>query len=255
MKKELGAKAVSESEIINLIGKEVELANIADRVITVSEQEKMEFIKRGYKNIFVLGHSIDLSVSQRDFALRKNFLFVGNLDYYESPNVDSVLWFIKEIFPEICHNFEEVKLIIAGSNKCKEVQGLQSENVTILGPVEDLSRLYDECRVFIAPTRYAGGIPHKIQEAAANGLPAVATSLVANQLGWKIGNDILAADVNDPKMFAEMCIRLYKDKKTWIEIRNNALDRIRKECSSKAFLKSLDVVLSSSIMHTNLALK
>jgi glycosyltransferase involved in cell wall biosynthesis len=247
MKKKLGAKAVSESEIKNLIGKEVELANIADRVITVSEQEKMEFIKQGYKNVFILGHSIDLSISQREFAFRKHFLFVGNLDYLESPNVDSVFWFVQEIFPEIRHNIGEVKLVIAGSNKCEEIKKLQSDHVTILGRVEDLSRLYDECRVFIAPTRYAGGIPHKIQEAAANGLPAVATSLVANQLGWKIGNDILAADVNDPKMFAEMCIRLYKDKETWIKVRESSLKRIMKECSSEVFLENLRLALPGSV--------
>ena len=35
--------------------------------------------------------------------------------------------------------------------------------------------LYDRARLFIAPTRFASGLPHKIHEAAAFGLPVVTT--------------------------------------------------------------------------------
>ena len=36
------------------------------------------------------------------------------------------------------------------------------------------------CKVFIAPTRFAAGIPHKVHEATANGIPCVTTELLAN---------------------------------------------------------------------------
>ena len=69
--------------------------------------------------------------------------------------------------------------------------------VTLIGTVGDVMPLYQQHRVFIAPTRFAAGLPYKLHEAASFGLPAVTTSLLAGQLGWTDGKDILAADPAD----------------------------------------------------------
>jgi len=54
--------------------------------------------------------------------------------------------------------------------------------VTLRGPVTDLTPLYDSHRVFVAPTRFAAGVPYKVHEAASFGLPVVATDLLRRQL-------------------------------------------------------------------------
>ena len=66
--------------------------------------------------------------------------------------------------------------------------------------VDDLTPLYDDARVFVAPTRYSAGISLKVIEAAARGVPIVCTPLVARQLGWISGEELLTAET--PAEFA-----------------------------------------------------
>ena len=56
--------------------------------------------------------------------------------------------------------------------------------VTWHSDVDDLTPLYEDARVFVAPTRYSAGISLKVIEAAARGVPIVCTPLVSRQLGW-----------------------------------------------------------------------
>jgi O-antigen biosynthesis protein len=101
--------------------------------------------------------------------------------------------------------------------------------VTSRGAVSDLVPLYDAHRVFIAPARFAAGIPYKVHEAAAFGLPVVATSLLSTQLGWPDGAVIGAADASDPAGFAARVIALHRDAALWNRIRAAALARVAME--------------------------
>ena len=91
--------------------------------------------------------------------------------------------------------------------------------------------------MFIAPTRFAAGIPHKIHEAAANGLPSVTTSLLAQQLGWKDSKELLVGDT--PEAYAAQCIKLYQDEKLWQDVRDAGLAAIVEDCSQETFRKNL----------------
>ena len=97
--------------------------------------------------------------------------------------------------------------------------------------------MYNISRVFIAPTRFAAGIPHKIHEAAANGLPSVTTSLLAQQLGWKDSKELLVGDT--PEAYAAQCIKLYQDEKLWQDVRDAGLAAIVEDCSQETFRKNL----------------
>jgi glycosyltransferase involved in cell wall biosynthesis len=94
--------------------------------------------------------------------------------------------------------------------------------------------------LFIAPTRFAAGLPHKIHEAAARGLPVVATALLADQLGWSERELAIAADA---ETFASRCCELYTNPDQWLSKRNAALERIKTECSPERFDKSVGDVL------------
>ena len=115
--------------------------------------------------------------------------------------------------------------------------------------VPDLGPLYDEARIFVAPTRYSAGIPLKLIEAAAHGVPIVCTTELVRQLGWTPGTDVLAAD--RPEEIAHLIATLYTDDHLWGSLRQSALDRVAAECSSAVFearLKEvLDVVQSNSL--------
>jgi glycosyltransferase involved in cell wall biosynthesis len=107
----------------------------------------------------------------------------------------------------------------------------------------DLTQLYADARVFVAPTRYAAGIPHKIHESAARGLPVVATALVATQLGWKDSAELLIG--TDAASFAQKCIELYRNKELWMKLRQAGLDRVKAECSKEAFDRKLREIFAT----------
>jgi len=127
-------------------------------------------------------------------------------------------------------------LTIAGINESKRIRSLAGPSVHITGNVPDLVDLYANARVFIAPTRYAAGIPHKIHEAAAYGLPVVATSMLANQLEW---TDRELGIADDAESFASRCCELYTDPEKWLSRRNAALERVKTDCYPETFESSM----------------
>ena len=221
--------------------KEIELASAAHCVISVSSKESAAFSENGIKKVHVVGHSIDANPQPAQFDQRSGLLFVGAIHSESSPNADSMIWFLTEVFPIIRKKLgENIRLTIAGVNKSPRIRELAGPSVHITGYLPDLAELYAGARLFIAPTRYAAGLPHKIHEAAARGLPVVATPLLANQLEW---TDRELAIADDAKSFAAACCALYNDQEIWMSKRNAALDRVRTECSPERFDKSVIDVL------------
>ncbi|RYD24286.1 MAG: glycosyltransferase, partial [Lysobacteraceae bacterium] len=107
---------------------------------------------------------------------------------------------------------DDYTLHIVGLFDCPDLDQLVSERVVRHGVVEDLAPLYDRCRVFIAPTRYAAGIPLKVIEAMGRGIPCVATPLLAEQLS-ATHEELPTGE--SPQHFAAQCARLYCDPEAW----------------------------------------
>ena len=111
--------------------------------------------------------------------------------------------------------------------------------------VDHLTPLYEDARVFVAPTRYAAGISLKIIEAAARGIPVVCTTLVAHQLGWKDGIEVLTAD--NPARFADAIASLYADRALWLRLREAALKRVTDDYNAATFRSALSAALRTSL--------
>jgi GT2 family glycosyltransferase len=235
---QLIGQPLSSLEASNLIHKELELAQKADVIISVSEAEQQKIKSFGFSNVKVLGHAIAAQPLETPFQNRKDILFVGSIYDEKTPNADSVLWFVNDVLPRLNQLTEQdIKLIIVGVNKVKRVAELASQQVILTGKVDDLSSLYSSARVFVAPTRFAAGIPHKVHEAAAKGLPVISTSLIAAQLEWNDGEELLTAD--SPEEFAQQCVKLYTDSELWHSVRANALQKVSEDCSEENFASKL----------------
>jgi GT2 family glycosyltransferase/Tfp pilus assembly protein PilF len=243
---ELIGQPVSPEERQQKITTELELAQHSHSIISVSPAEQQQFVDYGYQQVEVLGHALEINPTSNSFDNRHHLLFVGSVYELASPNADSILWLGKEIFPRIQEKLgTDIKLLIAGINTVEEltaqVEALNNPAISLLGKVEDLTSLYNLARLFVAPTRFAAGIAHKVHEAASRGLPVVTTSLIANQLGWTNEVDLLTAD--DADSFAESCVRLYRDRQLWENLRQNAIKQIEKQCSPLAFTHTLKLIL------------
>jgi glycosyltransferase involved in cell wall biosynthesis len=232
--RQLSGAPLSDREVEALFKEEVSLARTADLVVAVSASDAEAFRNCGVEAVQVVGHCIEACPTPRPFSERRGFLFVGAIHEEVSPNGDSMIWFLDEVLPRIQAILgPDIPVTIAGVNKSERVREMAGPAIRITGQLPDLTELYDTARVFIAPTRYAAGIPHKVHEAAAHGLPVVATALLAKQLGWSDGETFLVA--GDAGSFAARCLQLHKDPDLWSKVRNAGLARIQSECSRKTF--------------------
>jgi glycosyltransferase involved in cell wall biosynthesis len=142
---------------------------------------------------------------------RAGLLFVGG--YEHDPNVDGAAWFVIEVLPLIVSEVGEVHVTLAGSKPTDEVLALRSDSIAVPGWLEDLGPLYDQARVAIAPLRFGAGVKGKVGEALARGVPMVATTVGAEGMGLRSGDDIEVAD--DPAAFAARVVRLLRDDQHW----------------------------------------
>lgn len=217
-----------------LLKREVALARKGDVVSVVSPKDERLFCQRGIARTTIVSHihrvaGID---AVTPFAQREGYLFVGNLFDIPNPNEESLIWFCSAVWP-IVYTHTAAKLYIVGRNRSSAVLAMASEAVQIVGQVEDCISWYERCRVFVAPTRFAAGIPHKVTEALSAGIPSVVTPLLADQLDVKDGHEVLVgASAED---FAHKCIALYSSSNQWEHISAQGVRHCKKVYSQESF--------------------
>ena len=239
--RELQGEFIDAEEKRRVVSTELALARRAATVITVSEAEAELFRKEGRERVFVLGHGLEPIAETAAFDGRRGLLFVGALKQEHSPNVDSLLWFACNALPLIEREIPEIALYVAGNTGAPSLNSIERPGIQFRGRVESLDAMYRECRVFIAPTRFAAGIPHKVHEATAHGIPAVVTPLLARQLGWRHEQEVLIGE--DPESFAAQCLRLYRDASLWEQISKSAREAVARDCSPERFQRTLEAVI------------
>ncbi len=233
----------SAEEINDIVSIETRLAREADIVIAVSESEAVKLRRAGVSNVQILAHGIQVDQNTPDFHSREGFLMVGPTLEEDSPNSDGVIWFIDHIFPTINALMREslAHFTLAGQSKVPLIRAKNSPYVDIAGLIPNLTETYNKRRVFVAPIRYSAGIPLKVIEASAHGLPSVITPLLAEQLGWRDGVECMIGE--DAEDFAVKCKVLHSKPETWERIRRRAIERVAVEYSIEAFRSSVRSIL------------
>ena len=237
---------VTEREQEKLIREEIDLAALADVVVSISERERNSFVRNGLDRVQVLGHAVSLAPTSTSFEDRSGLLFVGVVDDEAGPRDDSLVWFLEEVWPHIRETLgTTVAFTIAGVNRAARVQAMASDDIRILDPIKDMAAMYAAHRVFVATTHFGAGILHRIHEAAAYGLPVVTTPLLAGQLEWEDRMQVSVAD--GAEAFAKRAIELYEDQALWESIRSRALEQVQVDCSTDRFDAQLDTILRPRI--------
>lgn len=127
---------------------------------------------------------------------------------YWPPNADGFLWFWEQVWPQVQRQAPHARLTCIGKKPPPQIRALDGRaNVEILGYVEDLAPLLAETAVFVVPLQAAGGMRVKILDAWCWGLPVVSTSVGAEELAIRAGENILIADA--PQSFAAAVLKLF----------------------------------------------
>jgi glycosyltransferase involved in cell wall biosynthesis len=216
------------------------------RVIAVNEPEAALLRDAGFTAPAVLGHMRRLTPTPRAFSERHGMLFVGAVHRMDSPNYDSLCWFVDEVLPRIEEELGwETRLTVVGYQGAEVSLERFADHprVTLRGAVDNTEPLYNSHRLFVAPTRIAAGTPYKVHEASSFGLPVVAAELLRRQLGWTAGEDLLTAETGDAAGFAAAVVRLYRDEALWRRLRASALARLEQEASPERYAATIRTLL------------
>lgn len=118
-------------------------------------------------------------------------LFVGF--YRHPPNLEAGEMLLREIMPRVRRHRPGARLVLAGSYPPNDWLARRDEQTVVTGIVPDLRPYYHRASVFVAPILSGRGMRGKMLEAAACGVPIVASPLAAAGLGAEDGRDLLLA--------------------------------------------------------------
>lgn len=140
-----------------------------------------------------------------------NLLFVGNMTGGEqSPNGDSVRWFLTSIWPTIRQHIPECQCQLVGQmNESLHRFVQEIPNVKALGFVDVIAEAYASAWLSVAPIRYGTGTRIKILEALAHACPVVSTPKGCEGIEVVDGSNILVE--KSEVAFAKACVDLLKD--------------------------------------------
>jgi O-antigen biosynthesis protein len=218
----------------------------SDVILTPStdEQKVIQSLNSDF-NVQLMRPYIFKSVREpvTSFAPRQDLLFVGGFGHL--PNVDGVLWFVKEVWPLLKKELRAIRFIIAGSNPPAAITNLAQHDIIVKGYVSDteLDALYATCRIAVIPLRYGAGVKGKTVEAMRYGLPLVTTSFGVEGLPGDYGFLKVA---ETPEAFAAAISDLYQDEAALQEISANSVDYIRENFSEKVAQQIITAAMASA---------
>lgn len=243
-------RLVLSIENLRTLTYELKMLDTFDKAFITSAHDKsyLEFhADRKLDNLIVIPNGV-----KEDLLLRPPvedegnwIVFLGKMNYV--PNVDAVVYFANEIFPNVRARVPEAKFVIVGTNPTKEVLRLtRIPGISVTGYVEDPYIYLERAKVVVAPLRFAAGIQNKILEAMALQKPVVTTSKGARGIVAKDGEHLLVAD--DPEDFAAKVVLLWEAPKLRTELGENARRLIKEhyrwDLISTHLLSTIDGLVS-----------
>jgi len=139
---------------------------------------------------------------------KKRLLFIGNLS--TPPNVDAVLYFVKDVWEKVLEHCPTCQLVIVGREPCDEILALAgSKQIEVHANIKNLDEVYQDATVALVPLRFGAGTKLKLLEAFGYGVPVVSTSIGCEGLPVKDRMHLLIADSADA--FAEACLHLLSE--------------------------------------------
>jgi glycosyltransferase involved in cell wall biosynthesis len=165
------------------------------------------------------------------------------------PNVDGLLFFIRDIWPRVLAARPSAQFIVVGANPAPELRALEAPGVTIVGPVDDLRPHLSRAAVVVVPLRLGSGTRLKILESWAMARPVVSTSLGAEGLESLSGKHLLIAD--EPAEFAAAVVRTLNEPDLAARLGAAGRALVSESYSWQGTAKSLAAFLQQAVAHRN----
>ncbi|RNL99060.1 glycosyltransferase [Micromonospora solifontis] len=140
-------------------------------------------------NTYVVRSPYDHPEDGTPRATEPRVLFVGRLTY--EANVDGLLWFLKNCWPEVRKLVPGAVLDIVGTDPPASVQAFRGSDVEIHANVPDVAPYYPRASAAIVPVWRGTGVQMKLIQALAAGVPTVTTPEVARRAGVRHDHEVV----------------------------------------------------------------
>lgn len=146
-------------------------------------------------------------------SVKVHFSFIGN--FLHEPNWDAVLYLKKEIWPRIRKKLPQAELHIFGAYPSQKVLDLYNpkEGFMVKGRAENVTQVFENTRVFLAPLRFGAGIKGKLIEAMVHGVPSVTSPIGAESMHGDLPWN--GSIEQDAQAFVDAAVELYTDSQKW----------------------------------------
>ncbi len=230
---------------LKMLNYEKEITNIFDRCFMISPTDQFN-LKKVTPNVKT--EVIPTAIVIQDYKLPQvvgiipySILFIGSFSWL--PNLQGLLWFLREIWSEIRETFPKAKLFIVGKNPSKEISEYQNNDVIVTGYVNDVKPWIAKAEIFLVPLFSGGGIRIKILEAMAIGKPIVSTSIGAEGINVINMKNIIISD--NKENFIKSIKLLFCNKKIRDNLSKNSRKLIEEKYSFEVIEKEINHIIEN----------
>lgn len=179
--------------------------------------------------------AIEGSSVRRSRPDRPRLVLTGNLGYFV--NRDAVLWFLRRVWPGLRSARPELELMVAGSRTGALARRVREAGAVLVEDPADLRALVAGASVALAPMRCGSGVPVKVLEAWAVGVPVVVSPWAAAGLDGAADEHYLEAD--EPEEWRRRVTTLLDHPDLGDRLAENAARQLRQRYSFAAFEDAL----------------
>jgi glycosyltransferase involved in cell wall biosynthesis len=180
---------------------ERKLAERAAGVLVVCERDRQALVNRLPPELAARVSVVRLSVrerrveppEEREKLWREGdkgpvLVMTGNLGYFV--NVDAVTWWLREVWPSLRRARPDVRVVVAGERPAAAIRReIERAGVKLIESPRDMRSIISQATLSLAPMRCGSGVPIKVLEAWAVGVPVVATPWAVAGTSGRQGED------------------------------------------------------------------
>ncbi len=196
---------------------ETQIIHKIDGLIAISEIDRAFFCHLGYKGPSVVipaGMPAIRLPEQTSPAESLSVFHLGSMDW--RPNQEGIIWFLKKVWPLVTEKRKDVTFYLAGKRMPDYFYQYASEQVVVLGEVDDAIHFLLSKNLMVVPLLSGGGMRVKIIEGMAAAKTIISTHIGAEGIGCQHEKHIFLAD--EPNQMADWILFCLNNPKLSKEI-------------------------------------
>ena len=191
--------------------REDELAAVRRADVTLTHSEAEARLLRGLvpgAAVRVVPWHVPAGPAPFSWRRRSGLVFVGGMAH--APNADALRWLASQVMPRLVKMRPRARCRVVGAGLTDADRAWLHPAMDVLGPLDDLSRVYRSARAAVAPLRFGAGVKGKVLDAFAAGLPCVMTPIAVE--GWQLPEALHPLIAADADAFAQTAAAMLADE-------------------------------------------